>query len=118
MGIFYLMGWVLLGIVVTACLITFWDEIRVWLNNVAADAVEKVLGYAARERMHRSIVKIDRVMNKIRNRSVVYTKKTKLDSLYDKTTLLSEVSIHEISDEIINEISKSDELIEEFEYRN
>ncbi|MDD2495243.1 MAG: hypothetical protein PHE29_08625 [Tissierellia bacterium] len=48
MSLFAIIGWIMLGAAVTACLVTFWDEIRIWLNNTAADAVEKVLGYGAR----------------------------------------------------------------------
>lgn len=118
MSLLYLIGWVLLGAVVATCLVTFWDEIRKWLNNTAANVVEKVLGYGARERMHRATTRIDRVMDKIKNRTVVYTKRSELDSFYDKTTLVSEASIYEISDEIINEISYKGELVQDFEYRN
>ena len=118
MSLLYLIGWAILGAVVATCLVAFWDEIRMWLNNTAANAVERVLGYGARERMHRATARIDRVMDKIRNRTVVYTKRSELDSFYDKTTLVSEESIYEISDDIINEINYRGVLIQEFEYRN
>ena len=69
-------GWVVATAVIGgALLITFWNNIKNWLNNTAANAVERVLGYGARERMHRAVATIDKAMNKIRNRTVIYTKK-------------------------------------------
>jgi|LSQX01.1.fsa_nt_gb hypothetical protein len=117
MSLFAIIGWIMLGAAVTACLVTFWDEIRIWLNNTAADAVEKVLGYGARERMHRAIAKIDKVINKLKNKTVIYTKKTELEAYYDKTTIVSEAPLYEINSEVIEEINKQGTLVQEFEYR-
>lgn len=117
MSILAFIGWVLVGIIATAVLVTFWDEIRSWLNNVATDAVERTLGYGARERMHRAVCKIDRIVNKIKNSTVIYTKKSELDSIYDKTTLVSEASLYEIDDNVINEIKNKGMLVQEFEYK-
>lgn len=111
-------GWFLLGAVVTGILVSFWDDIKSWLNNTAADAVERALGYSAREKMHRAIVKIDRVVDKIRNKTVIYTKRHELDTFYDKTTLTSYANQHEFSDDVLSELSKEKEKIKEFQYRN
>lgn len=112
-----IIGWFLLGAAVVGAVAAFWDQIRDWLNNTAANAVEKVLGYNARQKMHRAIAKIDRVMDKVRNRSVVFTKRDQLDTTYDKVTLYSEASCYEISNDVLNEIAQKGELVQEFGYK-
>lgn len=112
-----ILGWILLGAAIAGSIGFFWDNIRVWLNNTAANAVERVLGYSARQKMHRAIAKIDRVMGKVRNRSVVFTKKNQLDTMYDKVTLYSEASYYEISEDVLKEISQKGELVQEFGYK-
>lgn len=117
MSLLAFIGWILVGVVATACLVTFWDEIRQWLNNSAADTVERILGYGARERMHKAVSRIDRVVDKVRNKTIVYTKKNDLDSYYDKTTLLAESPSYEIKHDILEEIRKSNGLVQEFQYK-
>ncbi|WP_042347602.1 hypothetical protein [Bacillus massiliigorillae] len=111
------LGWVLLGGIVTGGLVTFWDEIRQWLNQVAADAVEKMFGYKARQTMQRAVVKIDRVMSSVRNTSTIYTKKNPLDSYIVKTDVVAEASIREIDQQILDEIERKKTLVQEFEYK-
>lgn len=118
MSLLAIIGWILIGTVAASCLITFWDDIRVWLNNTAANAVERVLGYGARERMHKATAKIDRIVNKIRNNTVVFTKKSNLEAYYDKTTIVAETSTYEIPDDVINEINKNGSIVQVFEYRS
>lgn len=48
-------GWVLVGAGLTIALRYFWYGIRDWLNNTAANAVERVLGYNARKTMRRAV---------------------------------------------------------------
>lgn len=117
MSIIGALGWVLLGGLASGILVTFWDEIRQWLNQVAADAVEKVFGYKARQTMHRAVVKIDRVMNSVRNTSTIYTKKNPLDSYIVKTDVIAEAAVHEIDQKILNEIERKKTLVQEFEYQ-
>ncbi len=112
-----LIGWVLLGIVATGVIVTFWDEIRLWLNNSAADIVEKYLGYNARKLMHRATSQIGRVVNVIRNETVVFSKKNRLDTMYDKVTMTAEADVYSIPEEVINEISKKGKLVQEFEFK-
>lgn len=118
MSLLAIIGWILIGTVAATCLITFWDDIKVWLNNTAANAVEKVLGYGARERMHKATAKIDKIVNKIRNNTVVFTKKSNLETYYDKTTIVAESPIYEIPDDVISEINKNGSIVQVFEYRN
>ncbi|MBU3197494.1 hypothetical protein KPL26_12575 [Clostridium algidicarnis] len=109
--------WMLAGAVITGVIAAFWEEIRGWLDSVAADFVEKHLGYGAREKMHRAVSTINKLKNKINNTSVVYTKRNNLDSYFDKTTIVSEAPIYEIDNDIIEEINKKGHIIQEFEYR-
>lgn len=114
-----MIGWVILAIattvLVTAALVTFWDEIKEWLNNNAADAVERMLGYEARQRMYRAIARIDKVMGTIKNRTVVYTKKDKLDAQFLKTTM--ETDIYEIDRKVLEAIDRENGLEQSFEYK-
>lgn len=117
MSIIAILGWFILGAVVVGAITIFWDEIKNWLNNTAADAVEKVLGYTARQRMYRAVARIDKYMNVIRNRTIVYTKKHELDNIFDKVTLSADASPYEIDSEVLNEIRNKGELVQEFGYR-
>lgn len=110
--------WILAtGVVLTGVIATFWEDIRGWLNSVAADFVEKHLGYGARQKMHRAVSTINKAMNKLKNTSVVYSKKNELDAYYDKTTIISEAPIYEIDNRIIEEINNKGSIIQEFEYK-
>lgn len=115
-----MLGWIAVGLfagaAISTVLISFWDEIRQWLNNVAADAVERAFGYQARNKMHRAIAKIDRIAKKIRNRSTVYTKNNELDSHFVKVTTESHIPEYEIGEDIIAEIRNKGELVQEFKY--
>jgi hypothetical protein len=95
----------------------FCCTVKDWLNNVAADAVERVFGYGARNFMHRAIAKIDRVIDKVRNRSTIYTKKNNLDTHFLKTEIISEAPVYEIDREVLDEIKKQGELVQEFGYK-
>jgi hypothetical protein len=110
------LGWALVGGLLVGAIATFWDEIKDWLNNVAADFVEKHLGYNARTKMQKAISTADKVMNKIRNTSVVYTKKDRLDNYYDKTTIVGEEEVYEVKQEVLDKIKKEGSIVQEFKY--
>lgn len=115
-----MIGWLiagaLIGAVATTAIVAFWDDIREWLNSVAADAVEKAFGYSARNRMHRAVAKVNRVINKIRNNTVVYTKRNSLDEYYDKTTIIAEDDVYNIGEDVVKEINKKGEIVQEYKY--
>lgn len=109
-------GWMLLGGAVVGAIATYWDGIKDWLNNVAADFVEKHLGYNARQRMQRATSKADRIMSKIRNTSIVYTKKNRLDNYMDKTTIIGEEEVYEVNQEVLDGIKQKGSIVQEFKY--
>lgn len=111
------LGWVIVGGLLVGAIAKFWDEIRDWLNNVAADFVEKHLGYNARQKMLKATSKVDRIVNKIRNTSVVYTRKNRLDNYLDKTTIIGEEDVYEVDQEVLNKIKQDGGMVQEFEYR-
>ncbi|WP_343346245.1 hypothetical protein [Terrisporobacter petrolearius] len=117
-----MIGWVALGAAAVTvgafALVKFWDQIRMWLNNTAANAVERLLGYGARTRMHRAVATVDRVIDKIRNRVVVYTKKDELDTHYHKTTLEAEASVYSIDEGVLKNIENQGRIIQEFSYKS
>lgn len=116
MSIIVGLGWVIAGIVATTALVTFWDNIRDWLNNVAADVVEKHFGYAARGKMQRALVKVDKVMDKVRNKSTIFVKKNRLDDHYYKTEIEAEAEEATIDQKVLDEIRKKGELTQEYKY--
>ena len=100
-----------------AALVHFWDDIKNWLNHVAADAVEKVFGYGARQNMYKALAIVDRVVNKIKNTSYVYTKKSPTSTYFDKTTVTAETGIQNVEEDVLRELSKNgNRLTQEFSY--
>lgn len=112
-----IIGWILVGAATTAVLVTFWEEIKNWLNNVAANAVEKVFGYGARKNMHKAIAKVDRVMDVIRNKATVYTKSNPLDKYFVKTDIVAKAPVSKIDSGVLEEIKKEGTLVQEFGYK-
>lgn len=110
-------GWVLVGVVLTGALLYFWNDIREWLNNTAADAVGRILGYNARKAMQRATCVVDRVINVLRTRACVYYKRDRLDIYYDKVTLESTAPVNEFEDDILEEIRRKGKLEQELQYR-
>ncbi|WP_415336070.1 hypothetical protein [Clostridium perfringens] len=110
-------AWVIGSVIAAGALITFWDKIASWLKNVAADVVEEAFGYSARNKMQRAVAKIDRVMDKIRNRSTIFVKENRLDTHYLKTEIEAEADVYDIDSKIIDEIRSKKELVQEFEYK-
>lgn len=117
MSLLAIAGWFLIGVVAAGFLVTFWDDIKSWLNNTAANAVERVLGYGARDRMHRAVAKIDRIVNRIRNTSVIFTKANSFNTYFDKTTITAEVPCYEIDNRVLKEVESKGTLVQDFGYR-
>lgn len=117
MSLLAMAGWVILGAVASSILLAFWEDIRGWLNNVAANYIEKKLGYNAKQNMHKALSGVDRIVDKIKNTSVIYTKKNRLDTYYDKTTIVAEQPVYKIDRKVIDEIDKKGKITQEFEYK-
>ena len=110
----FILGAVLGG----AALVHFWEDIKNWLNTVAADAVEKMFGYNARQNMHKAVAIVDRVMNKIKNTSVVYSKKSPTSTYFDKTTIKAETGIENVEEDVLRELQKNgNRITQTFEYQ-
>lgn len=112
-----ILGWILVGAVLTGALLYFWDDIRDWLNNTAADAVERVLGYNARKGMQRAICTVDRVVNTVKNHAVIYAKRDRLSTYYDKVTIEASAPAYEIDEEVLNEIKEKGKLEQELQFK-
>lgn len=110
-----MVGWIILGLAVTALTVTYWDRIRDWLNTIVADKLEKKFGYGARQRLHHAVSIADRVRDTIRNRIFVYMKKENGVG-YDKYMEKEERVFEDVEDAIIEEIKEKETLIEEFKY--
>lgn len=112
-----LLAWFIVGTIAAGFLVTFWEEIRTWLNTVAADFVEKHLGYSARQKMHRAIAVVDSVVDKIRNTTTIFCKRNQYDTYFDKTTIVTTCNNYEISRDVLEEITKQQRLTQTFEYK-
>ena len=112
-------GYFVLGALCVGALVHFWDDIKNWLNTVAADAVEKHFGYNARNAMHKAIATVDRLMRKFKNTSVVYSKRSTSDLYYDKTTIQCEIGVEEVTEDVLAEFDQhGNRLIQEFVYKH
>lgn len=112
-----LIGWVLVGAVLTGALLYFWNDIKAWLNNTAADAVERILGYNARKAMQRAICVADRVVNNLRTQATVYYKRNRLDAFVDRVKLEATAPVYEFDEDVLTEIQEKGQLQQEFEFR-
>lgn len=117
-----MIGWIVAGAIVGALLLTaidrFWNDIASWLNNTAADAVEKVFGYNARKYMQRAVAAVSKLHDRLHNNTVVYTKKDRLDTHIQKITIESDAPVYEQEQEVRELFEKESEQIKEFEYKN
>ena len=111
-----LIGWVLVGAVLTGALLYFWNDIKAWLNNTAADAVERILGYSARKAMQRAICAVDRVVNTSRTQATVYYKRNRLDAYCDKVVLEATAPTYEFEEEVLSDIKEKGKLEQEFKF--
>lgn len=110
-------GWIIIGAALTGAILAFWNEIKDWLNNTAANVVERLLGYGARKTMQKAICRVDRVVNKVRTRAVVYSKKNPLDTYFDRVTLEATAPVYEIDEEVLEDIRRNGELCQEFQFK-
>ncbi len=113
-----MLGWVIAAGIVFAvvALKYFWEEIACWLNNTAADAVEKALGYNAKKYMQKAVSSVTRVMDMLNNVTTVFTKKNATDRLLHKVTLRATAPVYEQNEDVIKELEKTKELINTFTY--
>ena len=121
-----MIGWVIAGAIglalgATVAAVTLsdklWEKVRHWLNNTAANVVERVLGYKARQNMHRAITKVGNIRDRLVHRNaVVYTKLDRMDSFYKKVTYEASASVEQFDDDILEQIRRERELTQEFEY--
>lgn len=112
-----LLAGIAVGALLSAAIVHFWDDIKEWLNHTAANAVERVLGYDARKNMHRAVVVVDRIIDKVRNTGTVYTKKFTSDNYFTKVTYTAEAPAGEIETDVLKEINSKGQLVNEFSYR-
>lgn len=117
-----MIGWIIAGAVFGAVIATaidrFWNDIAGWLNNTAANAVEKVLGYDARKFMQRAVANVTKIHDKLHNSTVIYTRQSALDTHIHKVTLKSTAPVYEQENDVKELFERESTQIKEFEYRN
>lgn len=115
-----MLGWIIVAGVVIGVLALkyFWEDIAQWLNNTAADAVEKKLGINAKKFMQKAVCKVTRVMNVLDNVATVFVKKDIHSEYMQKITLHGTAPVYEQSEDVLKEIEKEKELVNTFTYGN
>lgn len=111
-----MLGWVIAAGIIFASLAIkyFWEDIAQWLNNTAANAIERKFGIDARKTMQKAVCRVTRVMNKIDNVARVYFR---MDEHYMKRVDLHATQPeYETDEEVLQEIDMKKELINEFTY--
>ncbi len=111
-----LIGWVIVGAVLTGALLYFWNDIKAWLNNTAADAVERIIGYKARKAMQRAVCVVDRLVNDLRTNATVYYKRNPLDTHCDKVVLEATAPTYEFEEEVLKEIKEKGKMEQSFKF--
>ena len=113
-----MIGWVIAGGVVFAVLALkyFWEDVARWLNNTAANAVERVLGYNAKKFMQRAVSRVTGGMNTLKNITTVFTKKVATGKYLHKVTLQSTAPSYEQDKDVLKELERTKELVNEFTY--
>lgn len=106
-----------LGASAMALVTSFWNDIKDWLNNTAADVVQKYIGYDARKAMQKAVNKADRVVNKIRNVSQVYYRSDPLATHYDKVTMEVTAPTYEFDKEFLKTMDEQGSLVQEMQYQ-
>ena len=101
----------------TGALLYFWEDIKNWLTNSAANAVQRALGYSARQTMLKAICGVDRVVNKLRTLATIYCKKNPLDTRIDRVKLEATAPVYEADKEVLQRIEKEGQWVHEFQYK-
>lgn len=91
---------IIAGVAVAIGVGVYWDRIKAWLNNTFADAIERTLGYSARNTAQKAIAAVDQVMDKVRNVSRIYSKESLSATKYDRVTIISEASITNVEEDM------------------
>lgn len=115
-----ILGVAVLGFVFTATIIALtplWDKIKIWLNGHAANIVEKMFGYKARKNIYQAISKIDRLVDKIRQTSVIYTKEKPWDNFYHKVEITTTIDESELDYKILDILNTEKSVEQKFEYK-
>ncbi len=101
----------------TGALLRFWEGIRDWLTNTAANAVQKALGYSARRAMLKAICGVDRVVNKLRTLATIYCKKNPLDTHIDRVKVGCTAPTYEAEKEVLQRIEKEKQWVQELQFK-
>lgn len=117
-----MIGWLIAGMVIGAVLVTamdrFWDKIASWLNNTAANAVERIFGYDAKKFMQRAVASVSKLRDMLHNNTVVYTKRDSLDTHIQKISLKGTAPVYEQEEEVKDTFERENTQVQEFEYKS
>ena len=98
----------------------FWNDIKDWLNNTAADVVQPYVGYDARKALRRAVITAERCDEDICVIAHVYYQSDPLATHYDKVTMKVTMKVtaptYEFDDEFIKTINEQQILTQEIQY--
>lgn len=113
----WIVATLLLGLFLTA-MDRFWNDIAAWLNNTAANAVEKALGYNAKKFMLRAVATVTKIHNKLHNSTAVYTRQSALDTHIHRVMLSCDAPVYEQEEDVKKTFERENTQINEFVYKN
>ena len=112
-----MLGWVIAGTLLFACVALkyFWEDIAHWLNNTAADAVERRFGIDARKNMQRAVCKVSRIMDRLDNVARVFVKSDRAGYM-KQIDLHATAPVYEQYEDVLREIEREGVLKNEFTF--
>lgn len=113
----WIVATLLLGLFLTA-MDRFWNEIAGWLNNTAANAVEKALGYNAKKFMQRAVATVTKIHDKLHNKTTVYTRQSALDTHIHKVMLSCTAPVYEQEEDVRKTFERENTQVNEFVYKS
>lgn len=101
--------------VAAIALAVFWDKVKNWLNNTAANAVERVLGYGARQQMQKAVCTADRLFGMVRVSARIFTKPNVFSSARVVNVEL-EMPEGDVGQTVLNQMTKDGCLMKEIQF--
>ena len=95
----------------------FWNDIKDWLNNTAADVVQEYIGYDATKAMQKAVIIAERRDDDICVIAHVYYQSDPQATHYDKVTMEVTAPTDEFDDELIKTINEQRILTQEIQYK-
>lgn len=96
---------------------SFWTAVKDWLNNTAANIVEKHLGYNARRQFVKSLCTAERQIDKIIGKDILYIRESPSAQKYKKLTVNHSSKSINYDQQLINYIDEERSIVNTMDYK-